>query len=76
MEGKRKLINMYPVDIEIVERVQRNYDCSFTAAARMIIRDWGKRFDAVDYALAAGKIMPHEHKQRIGELTTLTGFTG
>ncbi len=72
MKGIRKLISFYPADMRIVELVQAAYNCTFTAAVRMIIRDWGRRLELAEKALAQGKILPDEYKQSVTELTTLT----
>lgn len=44
MAGKSKVVavTLYPADMGIVERVMNDYDCNRSAAARMIIRDYGR----------------------------------
>lgn len=71
MKWKQKHIRVYPEDERIVELVQANYNCSFNAALRMIIRDWGRRLELVEKALALQEITSVEYKQCISELTTL-----
>lgn len=71
MKAIQKLIRFYPADMRIVELVQAAYDCTFTAAVRMIIRDWGRRLELVEKALALQEITSVEYEQYISELTTL-----
>ena len=51
-KSKVVAVTLYPADLKIVRRVIDDYDSNFSAATRMIIRDYGRI-----RAIAAARVM-------------------